>query len=122
MVYLNNKVSLFIKQKINSKLFRDSFWAVFGNGIGNALMLLSGIIIARLLGKDLYGEYGIVKTTMFYIASFATLGLGVTSTKYIASLISQNSTHVGNVIRDSMHITLMFSGLIAFVLFLSSSF
>ena len=59
MVYLNNKVSLFIKQKINSKLFRDSFWAVFGNGIGNALMLLSGIIIARLLGKDLYGEYGI---------------------------------------------------------------
>lgn len=122
MVFLNNKVSLFIKQKINSKLFRDSFWAVFGNGIGNALMLLSGIIIARLLGKDLYGEYGIVKTTMFYIASFATLGLGVTSTKYIASLISQNSTHVGNVIRDSMHITLLFSGLIAFVLFLSSSF
>lgn len=101
---------------LNSKLFRDSFWAVFGNGIGNALMLFSGIIIARLLGKELYGEYGIVKTTMFYIASFATLGLGVTSTKYIASLISEKSIHVGNIIRDSISITLIFSGLIAFIL------
>jgi O-antigen/teichoic acid export membrane protein len=46
-----------IKEKIlQSKLFKDSFWAVFGNGFGNALMLFSGIIIARLLGKDLYGE------------------------------------------------------------------
>ncbi|MEE0621409.1 MAG: oligosaccharide flippase family protein [Prevotella sp.] len=106
---------------LNSKLFRDSFWAVFGNGIGNALMLFSGIIIARLLGKELYGEYGIVKTTMFYIASFATLGLGVTSTKYIASLISENSIHVGNIIRDSISITLIFSGLIAFILFISAS-
>lgn len=106
---------------LNSKLFRDSFWAVFGNGIGNALMLFSGIIIARLLGKELYGEYGIVKTTMFYIASFATLGLGVTSTKYIASLISEKSIHVGNIIRDSISITLIFSGLIAFILFISAS-
>ena len=110
-----------IKEKIlQSKLFKDSFWAVFGNGFGNALMLFSGIIIARLLGKELYGEYGIVKTTMFYIASFATLGLGVTSTKYIASLISEKSIYVGNVIRDSICITLLFSGLIAFILFVSA--
>ena len=109
------------RTQVNSKLFRDSFWAVFGNGIGNALMLFSGIIIARLLGKELYGEYGIVKTTMFYIASFATLGLGVTSTKYIASLISEKSIHVGNIIRDSISITLIFSGLIAFILFISAS-
>lgn len=111
-----------IRRKYDSKLFRDSFWAVFGNGIGNALMLFSGIIIARLLGKDLYGEYGIVKTTMFYIASFATLGLGVTSTKYISSLVSDNSEYLGNVIRDSMSITLLFSSFIAFALFISAPY
>ena len=43
-----------------SNFFKDSSWAVFGNGIGYGLMLLSGIIIARMLGKDLYGEYGFV--------------------------------------------------------------
>ena len=101
----------------NNKFFKDSFWAVFGNGLGNGFLLLAGIIIARLLGKDLYGEYGVVKTTMFYIASFATLGLGVTSTKYIASLLSSKPFHVKNVIHDAMSITVIFSSIIAFVIF-----
>lgn len=108
-----------IKQKLlNSRLFKDSFWAVFGNGIGNALMLLSGILIARLLGKDLYGEYGVVKSTMFYIASFATFGLGFTSTKYIAQYIGEQKQYVKSIMRDSITITMAFSGLIALVLIL----
>lgn len=86
---------------LNSKLFRDSFWAVFGNGIGNALMLLAGILIARFLGKDLYGEYGVVKTTMFYIASFATFGLGFTSTKYIAQYMNDKKDYVRCIVKDS---------------------
>lgn len=106
-----------IKNKLlNSKFFKDSFWAVFGNGIGNALMLFAGILIARFLGKDLYGEYGVVKTTMFYIASFATLGLGFTSTKYIANAIQERPSHIKSIVRCSMSITLAFSGLIAFLL------
>ena len=67
-----------------SKLAGDSFWALFGNGLGNLLIMVSGILIARLLGKDLYGQYGVVKSTMFYIASFSCFGMGVTSTKYVS--------------------------------------
>lgn len=108
------KAILQIKYRmLQSKLFKDSFWAVFGNGFGNALMLLAGILIARFLGKDLYGEYGVVKTTMFYIASFATFGLGFTSTKYIASSIKENPACLKSIVRSSMMITLLFSGLIA---------
>jgi len=106
-----------VKQRvIKSKLFKDSFWAVFGNGIGDGLMLLAGILIARILGKDVYGEYGMVKSTMFYIASFATFGLGFTSTKYIAQYISEQSQYIKCIVRDSITITLVFSGLIALLL------
>lgn len=106
-----------IKQKVlDSKLFKDSFWAVFGNGMGNAMMLLAGILIARFLGKDLYGEYGVVKTTMFYIASFATFGLGFTSTKYIAQFVSERPWHIKNIIRDAILITIVFSSVIALLL------
>lgn len=96
----------------------DSFWAVFGNGLGNALLLFAGILIAKFLGKDLYGEYGVVKTTMFYIASFATFGLGFTSTKYIAQYIAEDPKYIKSIIRDSLRITVAFSGLIAIVLIL----
>ena len=106
-----------VKQKLTqSKLAKDSFWAVFGNGFGNALLLLAGIVIARLLGKDIYGEYGLVKTTMLYIAGFATFGLGLTSTKYIAYYYQDKSQHLGILIRDSLQITLAFSGFIALLL------
>ena len=106
-----------IKEKLlQSKLFKDSFWAVFGNGFGNALLLLAGVLIARFLGKDVYGEYGVVKTTMFYVASFATFGLGFTSTKYIAQHIESHSEFLRSIIYDSIKITLSFSSLIAVIL------
>ena len=47
-------LELMIKRFKLNKFAKDSFWSVFGNGLGNALMLLAGIIIARMLGKDLY--------------------------------------------------------------------
>ena len=100
----------------SNSLVQNSFWAVFGNGAGNALLLLAGILIARLLGKDVYGEYGFVKSTMFYIASFASLGLGVTTTKFIAQYLSDSPHYVKSVVKDSLKLTLLFSCSIAFVL------
>ncbi len=106
MTRMNN----IINRLRNSLLFKDSFWAVSGNGIGNFMMLLSGILIARFLGKDLYGEYGIVKSTMFLMALFATFGLGDTSTKYIAEYVRSDVTQIRNIIKASLRIVGIFSG------------
>ena len=103
-----------------SSLFKDSFWAVFGNGIGNFLLLLSGILIARMLGKDLFGEYGMVKTTMFTIATFSTLSLNTTSTKFIAEYLQKDISSVKSIIRTSLRIVLSFSLLMCVLLFLFS--
>lgn len=109
------------KDKIkNNSLYKDSFWAVFGNGIGNFLMLLSGIIIARLLGKDLFGEYGMVKTTMFTMATFSTLAFANTTTKFIADYIQKDLSSVKSIIRSSILIVLLFSLSMCLLLFLLS--
>lgn len=104
----------------NSSFAKDSFWAVFGNGIGNFLLLLAGIFIARLLGKDLYGEYGLVKTTMFYIASFATFGLSDTSTRYIAQYVQKDTSKIRNIVKASLRITLITSSTLCFLLLLTA--
>lgn len=104
----------------NSSFFKDSFWAVSGNGIGNFLMLLSGILIARFLGKDLYGEYGIVKSTMFLMSLFATFGLGDTSTKYIAEYIQKDASQIRNIIKASLRIVGLFSGSMCLLLILGA--
>lgn len=110
----------FIQRLRNSSFFKDSFWAVSGNGMGNLLMLLSGILIARFLGKDLYGEYGIVKSTMFLMALFASFGLGDTSTKYIAEYIQKDSSQIRSIIKASLCIVGLFSGGMCLLLMISA--
>lgn len=83
------KIKNSIKQKV---FFQDSALMLLGNGLGNGLMLVAGIIVARILGNDLYGQYGLVKTTMFYIASLSTFGLAFSITKYVSTCVSNAST------------------------------
>lgn len=83
-------------------------------------MLLSGILIARFLGKDLYGEYGIVKSTMFLMSLFATFGLGDTSTKYIAEYIHKDASQIRNIIKSSVRIVGLFSGSMCLLLIIGA--
>lgn len=105
-----------------SSLFKDSFWAVFGNGAGYGLLLLAGILIARFLGKDVYGEYGMVKTTMFYIAAFSTFGLAYTSTKFIAQYKAENPARLRSILQSSLLITLCSSITLAVLLIIFAPF
>lgn len=102
----------------NNQLLKDSTWAVFGNGVGYLFVLLSGIVIARIIGKDLYGEYGVVKNAMLYVGALASFGTGLTSTKYIAESISKSTEGTKMIIRNSVLISLSFSVLLGVLLFL----
>lgn len=104
-----------------STFIRDSFWSVFGNGLGNFLLLIGGILIARFLGKELYGEYGMVKTTMFYIGGFASFGLEYTATKFVAQMKSQSISDVNGYVKASLYITTFFSLSLWIILFLFSN-
>lgn len=67
-----------------NSLFRDSFWALLGNALGKGLALIAGITVARFLGSEEYGEYGMIRNNLTMIATFSSLGLGYTATKFIA--------------------------------------
>lgn len=106
----------------SSKLVSDSFWAIFGNVIGKGFTLLTAIIIARLLGKEVYGEYGIVTATIGAILIFSNFGLSYTSTKYIAEYNSSKPELLPYIINTCQNLTLFFSGLATIILFFSSEF
>ncbi len=77
--------------------------------------MIAGILVARFLGKEVYGEYGIIKTTLIYIEIFSTFGLGYTATKFIADYRKTNPEKVSSVCKAALRITLLTSGLMAFV-------
>lgn len=105
-------MNLLFNKLISNSLFKDSFWALLGNALGKGLSLVAGIAVARFLGKEAYGEYGIIKNTLVMIAIFSSFGLGYTATKFIAEG-KKNYIKINIIHRLSFKITLITSGAIA---------
>ena len=103
---------LLIKLK-NSNLFKDSFWALIGSVLNKGFGLLSGIAIARMLGSSEYGEYGMIKNTLVYIAVFSTFGLGFTVTKFLSQISDDNHDKIIATIKSANRISILFSSIMA---------
>lgn len=100
-----------------SQLFNDSLWALLGSAIGKGLALLAGIVVARLLGSEAYGEYGTIRNTLLMIAIFSTMGLGYSATKFIAeSRATGSHSRIVATHRIATIITKIVSGFIAILL------
>jgi len=114
------KFEINIHRLKKSSLFKDSFWSVAGNAAGHGLALIAGIIVARFLGKEIFGEYGMIKQTLVYIAAFSTFGLGYTATKFIAEAKNKGNQNIRQIVVGSTNITLVTSVLLALFLFVFS--
>lgn len=106
----------------NNRLAKDSFWAIFGNVLSKGLSLLAGIIVARFLGKEIYGEYGMIKNTIISISIFSTFGLAFTATKYVAENKNKNKGVLDIIIQYSRNVTLIISGIMALLLFVGADY
>lgn len=107
-----------IKRTLSSPLLIDSFWAVSGNVLTKGLAFISAIIVARLLEKEFYGEYGLLRNIVINIGMLSTFGLGYTATKFIAETDDLKKRLL--IIRTSLGISVIISSLIAFILFILS--
>ena len=110
IIHLKNRL-------LANKLILDSFWAILGNLLLKGLALVSGVLVARFLGKDVYGEYGIIKVTLMSVAIFSTLGLGYTATKYVAEYKESNPDYIPLILKYARNITIVLSTIMAIILF-----
>jgi len=106
----------------NNQLFKDSAWSLMGNVVGRGLALVAGILVARFLGKDIFGEYGIIRNTILTIGVFSTFGLGYTATKYIAEFKALSREKIPLFIKTANKITFAISGFMALLLFVFADY
>lgn len=105
-----------------NKLFNDSLWAILGNVLGKGLSLLSGLFIAKLLGRDIFGEFSIIKGTVLSVSILSTFGLGYSTTKFIAENKNKNPVLVPSIIEKSRYFTIVIGFIFAFLLFLNTEY
>src|SRR5688572_3652430 len=97
---------LYPDNSLLKSFIKGSFWAVYGNVIAKGASLVASVFIARLLGSGSFGELSIIKTTLSVFSLFATFGLGVTLTKFIAESKKRGEAEVRTVISAANVITI----------------
>lgn len=95
---LIKKFKLLLNSPTIVRLLTGTGWSLTGEILSKGLLFLSWIIVARLLGKVGYGQFGIIRSTITMFAIFGGLGLGLTANKFVAENRSSNKLFAGQII------------------------
>ena len=86
---------------LGSRMASGAFWSIGGAIISRGLMLIASILVARMLGREVYGEYGMIRTTVTMFLVFAGFGLGMTATKHVAECRITDPERAGRIMAIS---------------------
>jgi O-antigen/teichoic acid export membrane protein len=67
------------------RIASGSIWGLWGSVISRVLALGSMIVLARILGPQAFGQFGLVQSTIGVAGLMAGIGFGTTATRFIAS-------------------------------------
>ena len=85
------------------------------------LGLLASIFVARLLGKNGFGELGIVQSTANMFQVLAGTAIGLTATKHVAEFRNSDPARAGRIIALSNASSVIIGAVLALGLIISSS-
>jgi O-antigen/teichoic acid export membrane protein len=102
--------SLALHGKTNSlkgRLLHGTFWVMTGSVFARLSGFVTTIILARFLGKDAFGEYSVVRSTIDMFVVLGAARMGSTATKYIAQYRSTDPQKAERVLAMSMTVSLI---------------
>lgn len=102
------------------RLLGGAFWSVLGTAVTRAFSLLTNIFIARLLGKEDFGAYGILLSTLDTFWLFGGLALGYSMIKFTAHYAKYNRAKMGRLITAARAMQCISAGTLAMLLVMSS--
>jgi O-antigen/teichoic acid export membrane protein len=101
---------------LRGRFVRGAVWSLIGAAMAQGANLAASVITARLLGREKYGQYGMIQSTVGMFGVFAGLGLGLTATKYVAEFRSRDPERAGRIIALGCAVAIVSGGLLAFCL------
>lgn len=116
--FLSEYLERIKESPLGYRLAKGVFWSLAGAVIARGLMLIASIFVARLLGREIYGELGMIQSTVGMFGIFAGFGLGLTATKYVAEFRQNDPDRAGRIISLSGLVAMATGGIMAFGLFI----
>lgn len=73
-------------------------WSVAGAIISSGITLAMMMFLAHLLGKETYGQFVVIQSTLGMVGVFAGFGIGAAATRYAAELRSRDTARLGHIL------------------------
>jgi O-antigen/teichoic acid export membrane protein len=105
---------------IGKRIVSGTFWSVIGNGFGKLFTFIAMVLVARILGKEAFGEFGLIRSTAMTFVAFSSFGMGLTATKYIAELLHKDKERTGRIIGLTYVFTFFIALFVAILFYLIS--
>lgn len=119
-VALRNLTALMPPGSLQARFAGGAIWTTAGCAFSQAMSVVSGIVLARLLGLHGFGEFAIVQATVLSLTTFGDLGLGLSTTKHIAAARKATPGWIPQIIRVSSGVVVCAGLLLSCVLVAAS--
>ncbi len=83
---------------VSGRFAGAAIWSVAGMGLYQVSLLAGSMIAARLLGAEAFGQLGMIQSTSGLLGILAGIGLGLTTTKYVAEFRDTDPVRAGNMV------------------------
>jgi len=108
--------NLWAADSLRGRFARGAVWSLIGAAIAQGANLAASVVVARLLGREIFGQYGMIQSTVGMLGIFAGLGLGLTATKYVAEFRTRDPDRAGRIIALGSTVAAASGGLLALAL------
>src|SRR5262249_37189580 len=102
---------------LRARLAKGVFWTFSGAVAVQAFNVVSSMLVARIMGKEIFGEFGIIRSTAGVFYAGAGLGLGLTANKYMAEFREKDPQRAGRILGLSTMVALVSGAVVALLAF-----
>lgn len=93
--------------RLRDRMTRGIFWNFLSTLSTQGVTFGVNILIARILGKQILGQFSLLQTTVAALALVTCMGMGSTANKYIAQYASRDVQKVNRVLGLTLSITVV---------------
>ncbi|MBA3405354.1 MAG: oligosaccharide flippase family protein [Gemmatimonadaceae bacterium] len=87
-----------MEPRLRTRLLTGTAWNLIATIFNQGSTFIANIILARMLGRDVFGECAIVQSTLLTTAGLVQLGTGYTATKFVAEFRSHDPEKAGRIL------------------------
>ncbi len=106
-----------LRERIGNSVMLTRFvgaasWSLFGSVVTNGASLVTTVLVARILGKESFGHFVALQTTVLTISMASWFGVGFAANRYAADLARRDPGRLGRILGLSQ-IVILITGVIA---------